>query len=118
MDKETLKDRLADELEAAKSPEVLHKVWFRQLSMATDIPSDSLKTYQAGTHECPASRLLTLFDHFGPEFESRIRGTTEAPQPDINKARKYAEALLRELGVQDDDGVISGNFVEKAGKAP
>ena len=113
MDKETLKDRLADELEAAKSPEVLHKVWFRQLSMATDIPSDSLKTYQAGTHECPASRLLTLFDHLGPEFEARVRGTATSPTDRQAEIRLLLEQALEALNVRDNVADIAASFAQR-----
>ncbi len=95
MEKDTLIDRLADEMEALKPPETTYKGWFRRVAVATDIPADSVKTYHAGTHECPGSRLLSLFDHFGPAFERRVRGTSAPPLDIADKLRNLADEVER-----------------------
>ena len=79
-----------------------------------NIKEERLAAYLHGENACPGWILLKLFGRFGPEFEARVRGTKQAPPPDVNKAREYAEKLLRELGVQDDEGVISADFSQKA----
>ena len=93
MDKEAFIDRLADELEAEKPPEMTYKGWFRKVAIGTDIPVDSLKTYQEGTHECPGSRLLRYFEFFGPEFEAKVRGT--GLRPSDNLAQDMQQLLDR-----------------------
>ena len=115
MDKEAFIDRLADELEAEKPPEMTYKGWFRKVAIGTDIPVSCVKTYQEGTHECPGSRLLALFNHFGPAFEARVRGATEAPSPDISKLTDLLKAALEEVGVRDDAAVIAADFAQRTG---
>ena len=115
MDKETLIDRLADEMEAAKPPEMTYKGWFRKVAVGADIPVNSVKTYHEGTHECPGSRLLSLFRHFGPEFEARVRGNVQIAPPNAAKAAEHLKKALEELGVRDDAGVIAADFAQRMG---
>ena len=115
MEKDTFIDRLADELMASKPPEATYKGWFRKVAIGTDIPIDSIKAYTEGAHACPGNRLLALFSYFGPEFEARVRGTTQAPPLDITKVTAHLKAALEAVGVRDDATVIAADFAQRTG---
>ncbi len=115
MDKATFIDRVADAILAEKPVEATYKGWFRKVAINTDIPQDSLQAYAEGTHACPGDRLLALFDYFGPAFEARVRGTTQAPPPDLAKLAAHLEATLKTLGQRDEANVIAASSAQRTG---
>lgn len=115
MDDQTFRDRLGDELLSEKPPEATYKGWFRKVAIGTDIPQDSLRGYAEGTQKCPGDRLLALFDYFGPAFEARVRGNSEAPPPDLAKLAAHLEATLKTLGQRDEANVIAADFAQRTG---
>lgn len=117
MDEDLFIDRLSKALKAEVPPDANRGSWIGRRADELNIKEDRFGAYVHAENVCPGWILLKLFDKFGPVFEARVRGTTQAPPPDINKARDYAEKLLRELGVRDNEGVITAEFTQKARRA-
>ena len=112
MDEQELKARVSGALErrALEAPRL--KAFYMDMAEAGDSSVSSVKNWMKQVCAPDSAALLNLFDNV-PGFEAEVRGDRPAP-PDINKAREYAEKLLRELGIRDDEGVVAADFTQNA----
>ncbi len=117
MDEDVFRDRLSNALKAEVPPDANRGSWIGRRADELNINEDRFGAYLHGENKCPGWNLVKLFDKYGPVFEAKVRGTKPTAPPDINKAREYAEKLLRELGVQDDEGVIADDFSQRVRRA-
>ena len=112
MDDSELRSRVSRAIERRASEAPRLKTFYFDMAEAADRSVSSVKNWKDKVCAPEADALLNLFDNV-PGFEAEVRGDRPVP-PDVNKAREYAEKLLAELRVQDNEGVISADFAQKA----